>query len=158
NAPGAGPRASGSGIVISADGYVLTAAYIFEPDDSITVRLSDGRNLSAAVIGRDRRSGVALLKIPATGLTAATPGDPKKLRLGEHVFALGSMFASKATSVTDGIVSAVDLQEGEVAGFLQSTVPLAPGMGGGPLFNLKGELVGVNSMAYARASFNALSF
>jgi serine protease Do len=153
-----GPRAMGSGTVIGADGYVLTAAHLFDPGDEVTVRLGDGRTLAAEIVGRDRRSDVALLKVPAARLSAATPGDPRRLRLAERVFALGMMPAGKSASVTDGIVSALEVGDGEAAGYLQTTVTLFPSMGGGPLFNLAGELVGVNAMLYTRTSGSGLSF
>ena len=156
--PAPGPRTMGSGIIIGADGNVLTAAHLFDPGDAVTVRLSDGRVLVATIVGRDRRSGVALLKIAATGLKVATPGDPRKLRLAERLFALGVQASGKSVAVTDGIVSALEVEEGDAAGYLQTTVTLYPVMGGGPLFNLAGELVGVNAMLYSRTSGSGLSF
>jgi len=151
------PRLSGSGIVIGG-GYVLTAAPLFEAGDSVTVRLADGRSLAAEIVGRDRRSGVALLKIPAAGATSAVPGDPKKLRLAERVFALGATPGGRSASVTDGIVSALEVEEGEAASYIQTTVTLHPAMGGGALFNMKGELVGINAMLSTRVTGAGLAF
>jgi serine protease Do len=148
----------GSGTVIGADGYVLTAAHLFDPGDTVLVRLADGRSLQAQIVGRDRRSGVALLKVPAGGLAAAATGDPRKLRLAERIFALGTMPMGKSASVTDGIVSALEVEEGEAAGYIQTTATIFPSMGGGPLFNMKGELVGINAMIYSRTSGGSLSF
>jgi serine protease Do len=156
--PQTGPRVSGSGVVIGADGYVLTAEHIVDAADSISVRLADGRTLAATLVGKDRRGGVALLKIPADNLLAALPGDPKKLRLAERVFALGTQPSGRAAAVTDGIVSALEVEGLSAAGYLQTTVPLFPSMGGGPLFNLAGQLVGVNAMMYTRTGSTGLAF
>jgi serine protease Do len=143
---------------MEADGQVLTAAHLFEPDDIVTVRLADGRTLAATVVGRDRRSDIALLKVPASGLAVATRGDPRKLRLAERVFALGVLPSGRSATVTDGIVSMVESEMDPAVGFIQTTVTLFPSMGGGPLFNLAGELIGVNAMLYSRTGGAGLSF
>lgn len=153
------PRVVGSGIVLGADGYVLTATHIIDRAETITVRLTDGRTLAATLVGADRRSNVALLKVPpAGGLVAATPGDPRRLRLGERVFALGAQPAGNSPSVTDGIVSAMDLEQAQALGYLQTTVTLHDSMGGGPLFNSAGQLVGMNTLLHSRVTGAGLSF
>ncbi len=155
----AGPRVVGSGVILGADGYVLTAAHVIERADTITVRLTDGRTLAATLVGADRRSNVALLKVPpAAGLVAATPGDPRKLRLGERVFAMGALPSGSSPSVTEGIVSAMDLENVQALGYLQTTVTLLDSMGGGPLFNQAGQLVGMNTMLHSRTTGAGLSF
>ena len=151
-------RTMGSGVIIAPDGYVLTVEHIVDAADSITVRLADGRTLAGTLVGKDRRVGIALLKIPASGLQAASSGDPRKLRLGERVFALGGVLGARTPSVTDGIISALEVEEGQTAGFLQTTAMLYPSMGGGPLFDLQGRLLGINSMVYSRGTGNNLSF
>jgi len=159
-APSQPGRSIGAGVIISADGYVLTAEHLFNLEDAVSVRLHNGPVLAATIVGKDPRSGVALLKIPASNLAAAVPGDPKKLRLAERVFALGMQAAGRSGAVTDGIVSALDVENvgSPGAGYLQTTVTLYPYMGGGPLFNLAGQLVGINSMLYSRTSGSGLSF
>jgi serine protease Do len=158
-APGNPPaRSIGSGVIISADGYLLTAEHIVDAADEISARLADGRTLAATLVGKDRRVGIALLKLPGSGLPVAAPGDPRKLRLGERVFALGGVPGGRTPAVTDGIVSALGVEEGATAGYLQSTAPLYPAMGGGPLFSLDGQLIGINSMLYSRATNNGISF
>ena len=151
------PRSIGSGVVIDGEGYVLTAAHLVEAGDSLYVRLADGRTLAATLVGKDRRGGIALLKIPARNLAAAVPGNPRRLRLAERVLALGAMPAG-TPAVTDGIVSALESEEGDATGYLQTTAALHPSMGGGPLFNLAGEFVGVNAMLYSRVSGGSLSY
>jgi serine protease Do len=152
------PRSVGSGVILSADGYVLTAEHIVEGTDVITARLADGRTVAATLVGKDRRGGIALLKLAASGLQAAATGDPRKLRPGERVFALGGIPGGRAPAVTDGIVSALDVDENSAAGYLQTTAPLYPSMGGGPLFNLEGQVIGINSMLYSRVTNNGISF
>jgi len=155
--PAATPRPTGSGVVIDAAGYVLTAAHIIDQAETVTVRLADGRALTASVVGSDRRSNVALLKVPGSALTAAPTGEARRLRLGERVFAAGMMFG-KSPAVTDGIVSTAQLEESNAAGHFQTTAPLFPSMGGGPLFNLAGQVVGLNAMMYQRDTNSSLSY
>ena len=163
--PGQGPRDNearslGSGFVISPDGYILTNAHVVEAGDDITVRLSDKREYTAKVIGSDRRSDVALIKIEATGLSPVKVGDVNRLKVGEWVLAIGSPFGFEST-VTAGIVSAKgrSLPQENFTPFLQTDVAINPGNSGGPLFNLKGEVVGINSQIYSRTGgFMGLSF
>ena len=153
-------RSLGSGFLISADGYLLTNAHVVEAADEITVRLTDKREFKAKVIGNDRRTDVALLKIDATGLPSVTFGDPAKLRVGEWVVAIGSPFGFENT-VTAGIVSAKgrSLPQENFVPFIQTDVAINPGNSGGPLFNLKGEVIGMNSMIFSRTGgFMGVSF
>jgi serine protease Do len=150
----------GSGFVISADGYVLTNAHVVEAADEITVKLTDKRELKAKVIGSDRRTDIALLKIDATGLPFVRFGNPDRLRVGEWVVAIGSPFGFE-NSVTAGIVSAKgrSLPQENFVPFIQTDVAVNPGNSGGPLFNLRGEVVGINSAIYSRTGgFMGLSF
>lgn len=150
----------GSGFIISADGYVLTNAHVIESADEVTVKLNDKREFKAKVIGADRKTDVALLKIDATGLPAVRIGDPSRLRVGEWVVAIGSPFGFEST-VTAGIVSAKgrSLPQENFVPFIQTDVAVNPGNSGGPLFNLKGEVVGINSQIYSRTGgFMGLSF
>jgi serine protease Do len=150
----------GSGFIISADGYILTNAHVVERADKITVRLSDKREFKARVIGADKRTDVALLKIEATGLPKVNLGEPEKLRVGEWVLAIGSPFGFDS-SVTAGIVSAKgrSLTQENFVPFIQTDVAINPGNSGGPLFNLKGEVVGINSQIYSRSGgYMGLSF
>ena len=142
----------GSGFIISADGYIMTNAHVVDSADKITVRLTDKREFSAKVIGADKRTDVALLKIEATGLPKVTVGDPDKLRVGEWVIAIGSPFGFDS-SVTAGIVSAKgrSLPQENFVPFIQTDVAVNPGNSGGPLFNMNGEVVGINSQIYTRS-------
>jgi serine protease Do len=163
--PNAPPRefqsqSLGSGFIISADGFVLTNAHVVEAADEITVKLTDKRELKAKVIGADKRTDIALLKIEATGLPTVRFGDPNKLRVGEWVVAIGSPFGFE-NSVTAGIVSAKgrSLPQENFVPFIQTDVAVNPGNSGGPLFNLRGEVVGINSAIYSRTGgFMGLSF
>ena len=160
--PGADPDnpSLGSGFIISADGYILTNAHVLEEAEEILVRLADKREYPAQVIGADVRSDVALIKIEASGLPAVTLGDPDKLKVGEWVLAIGSPFGFEQ-SVTAGIVSAKGraLPDESFVSFIQTDVAINPGNSGGPLFNLKGEVVGVNSQIYSRTGgYMGLSF
>jgi len=136
----------GSGFIISADGYIMTNAHVVDSAEKITVRLTDKREFRAKVIGADKRTDVALLKIEATGLPKITVGDPNKLKVGEWVVAIGSPFGFDS-SVTAGIVSAKSraLQQDSFVPFIQTDVAINPGNSGGPLFNMNGEVVGINS-------------
>ena len=163
--PQPGPRefqsqSLGSGFIISQDGYILTNAHVVEAADEITVKLNDKREFKAKVIGADRRTDVALIKIDAAGLPAVRFGDPSKLRVGEWVLAIGSPFGFENT-VTAGIVSAKgrSLPQENYVPFIQTDVAVNPGNSGGPLFNLRGEVVGINSQIYSRTGgFMGLSF
>ncbi len=146
--PGQGPRefesrSLGSGFIISTDGYILTNAHVVDSADEVTVRLTDKRDFKARVIGADRRTDLALIKIEATGLPAVRMGDPNRLRVGEWVVAIGSPFGFDNT-VTAGIVSAKgrSLPQENFVPFIQTDVAINPGNSGGPLFNMRGEVVG----------------
>ncbi|MGZ9067608.1 MAG: DegQ family serine endoprotease, partial [Burkholderiales bacterium] len=150
----------GSGFIISADGFVLTNAHVVEAADEITVKLTDKREFKARVIGSDRRTDIALLKIDANGLPFVRFGNPERLRVGEWVVAIGSPFGFE-NSVTAGIVSAKgrSLPQENFVPFIQTDVAVNPGNSGGPLFNLRGEVVGINSAIYSRTGgFMGLSF
>jgi len=150
----------GSGFIITADGFVLTNAHVVEAADEITVKLTDKRELKAKVIGSDRRTDIALLKIEASGLPFVRFGNPDRLRVGEWVVAIGSPFGFENT-VTAGIVSAKgrSLPQENFVPFIQTDVAVNPGNSGGPLFNLRGEVVGINSAIYSRTGgFMGLSF
>ena len=142
----------GSGFIISADGYILTNAHVVDHADKITVRLADKREFSARVIGADKRTDVALLKIDAHDLPKVVVGDPDKLKVGEWVVAIGSPFGFDS-SVTAGIVSAKgrSLPQENYVPFIQTDVAINPGNSGGPLFNMNGEVVGINSQIYTRS-------
>src|SRR3954465_12568668 len=159
-APRSESRSLGSGFVISQDGYVLTNAHVVDGADEITVKFTDKREFKAKVIGADRRSDIALIKIDATGLPAVRFGDPSKLKVGEWVVAIGSPFGFENT-VTAGIVSAKgrSLPQENFVPFIQTDVAINPGNSGGPLFNMRGEVIGVNSQIYSRTGgFMGLSF
>jgi len=150
----------GSGFIISADGYILTNAHVVDRADKITVRLTDKREYKAKVIGADKRTDVALLKIEATGLPKVALGSPEQLKVGEWVLAIGSPFGFDS-SVTAGIVSAKgrSLPQENFVPFIQTDVAINPGNSGGPLFNMKGEVVGINSQIYSRSGgYMGLSF
>ena len=142
----------GSGFIISADGYILTNAHVVNSADEVIVKLSDKREFKAKIIGADRRTDVALLKIDATGLPKVSIGDPSQLKVGEWVAAIGSPFGLENT-MTAGIVSAKGraLPQENFVPFIQTDVAINPGNSGGPLFNLKGEVVGINSQIYSRS-------
>ncbi|MGO1888445.1 MAG: DegQ family serine endoprotease, partial [Halomonas sp.] len=150
----------GSGFVISDDGYVMTNAHVVQDADEILVRLNDRRELSAEVIGSDPQTDVALLKIDANDLPALTLGDSDDLKVGEWVAAIGSPFGFDH-SVTAGIVSAINrtLPRDAYVPFIQTDVAINPGNSGGPLFNLEGEVVGINSQIFTRSGgFMGVSF
>ncbi len=153
-------RSLGSGFIISAEGYILTNAHVVDEAEDILVRLADKREFHASVIGADPRSDVALLKIEASALPYVVLGDVSKLKVGEWVVAIGSPFGFEQT-VTAGIVSAKgrSLPDENFVPFIQTDVAINPGNSGGPLFNLKGEVVGINSQIYSRTGgFMGLSF
>ena len=163
--PGQSPRelesrSLGSGFLISADGYILTNAHVVDAADEITVRLTDKREFKARIIGADRRTDLALIKIEAAGLPTVRMGDPNRLKVGEWVVAIGSPFGFDST-VTAGIVSAKgrSLPQENFVPFIQTDVAINPGNSGGPLFNMRGEVVGINSQIYSRTGgFMGLSF
>ena len=142
----------GSGFIITSDGYILTNAHVVNEADEVIVKLSDKREFKAKIIGVDRRTDVALVKIEATGLPKVIIGDPAKLKVGEWVAAIGSPFGLENT-MTAGIVSAKGraLPQENFVPFIQTDVAINPGNSGGPLFNLAGEVVGINSQIYSRS-------
>jgi serine protease Do len=144
-------KSLGSGFIISPDGYILTNAHVVDSADEIVVKLTDKREFKAKVIGTDKRTDVALIKIDANNLPVVKMGDPGKLRVGEWVVAIGSPFGFES-SVTAGIVSAKGraLPQENFVPFIQTDVAINPGNSGGPLFNMKGEVVGINSQIYSR--------
>ena len=153
----------GSGFIVSADGYILTNTHVVDNATRVTVRLTDRREFQAKVIGTDDKSDVALLKIEAKNLPIVRIGDPSKLRPGEWVVAIGSPFNFQ-NSVTAGIVSALgrEVRGGSAynyVNFIQTDVAVNPGNSGGPLFNMNGEVVGINSQIYSNTgSYAGLSF
>jgi serine protease Do len=153
-------KSLGSGFIVSADGYILTNAHVIDSADEVTVRLTDKREFKARIIGADKRTDIALVKIEATGLPAVKMGDPAQLKVGEWVVAIGSPFGFD-NSVTAGIVSAKgrSLPQENYVPFIQTDVAINPGNSGGPLFNMRGEVVGINSQIYSRSGgFMGLSF
>jgi serine protease Do len=142
----------GSGFIISSDGYILTNAHVINEADEVIVKLSDKREFKAKIIGADKRTDVALVKIEASGLPKVTIGDSSKLKVGEWVAAIGSPFGLENT-MTAGIVSAKGraLPQENFVPFIQTDVAINPGNSGGPLFNLAGEVVGINSQIYSRS-------
>lgn len=153
-------RGQGSGFMISSDGYILTNAHVVDKVDEVTVKLADKREFRAKVVGSDSRTDVALIKINAEGLPAATLGNPDRLRVGEWVLAIGAPFGFE-NSVTAGIVSAIgrSLPQENYVPFIQTDVAVNPGNSGGPLFNMKGEVVGMNSQIISRSGgYMGLSF
>lgn len=144
-------KSLGSGFIISNDGYILTNAHVVNEADEVIVKLTDKREFKAKIVGSDKRTDVALLKIDATGLPKATLGDPNKLKVGEWVAAIGSPFGLEFT-MTQGIVSAKGraLPQENFVPFIQTDVAINPGNSGGPLYNLDGEVVGINSQIYSR--------
>lgn len=145
-------KSLGSGFIVSPDGYILTNAHVVDSADEVVVKLTDKREFKAKVIGADKRTDVALLKIEANGLPVARLGEPSRLRVGEWVAAIGSPFGFENT-VTAGIVSAKgrSLPAENYVPFIQTDVAINPGNSGGPLFNMKGEVVGINSQIFSRS-------
>jgi serine protease Do len=163
--PPQGPReyesqSLGSGFIISSDGFILTNSHVVSAADDITVKLNDKREFKARLIGFDKRTDVAVIKIEASDLPHVTIGDPNILKVGEWVLAIGSPFGFENT-VTAGIVSAIgrSLPQENYVPFIQTDVAINPGNSGGPLFNMKGEVVGINAQIYSRTGgFMGLSF
>jgi serine protease Do len=152
------PRGVGSGFIVSADGYAMTNHHVVDGADEIYVTLTDKREFKAKLIGSDRRTDVALVKIEASNLPKLTLGDPNRLRVGEWVVAIGSPFGLENT-VTAGIVSAKGRDTGDFLPFIQTDVAVNPGNSGGPLLNMRGEVVGINSQIYSRTGgFMGISF
>jgi serine protease Do len=154
-------RGAGSGFIVSSDGYILTNAHVVAEADEVNVRLTDRREFAAKVIGFDPRSDVAVIKIDATDLPTVRTGDPSQVRPGEWVLAIGSPFGLDS-SATAGIVSATSRAVGgpdNYVPFIQTDVAVNPGNSGGPLFNLRGEVIGMNSMIFSRTGgYMGLSF
>jgi serine protease Do len=151
-------RGVGSGFILSADGYVMTNAHVVDGADEVIVTLTDKRELKARIVGADRRTDVAVVKIDATGLPFVKLGDVSRLKVGEWVLAIGSPFGLENT-VTAGIVSAKQRDTGDYLPFIQTDVAINPGNSGGPLLNLRGEVVGINSQIYSRSGgFMGISF
>ncbi len=153
-------RSLGSGFIISADGYVLTNHHVVKNADEIVVKLNDRRELEAKLIGSDESTDVALLKVDAKNLPVVAIGSSKKLKVGEWVLAIGSPFGFEQ-SVTAGIVSAKgrSLPGGNYVPFIQTDVAINPGNSGGPLFNMQGQVIGMNSQIYSRSGgYMGLSF
>jgi serine protease Do len=163
-----GPRGGGnqinrgiaSGFIVSPDGYVLTNAHVVDEATEVTVRLTDKREFKAKVVGTDKRTDVALLKVEGSGLPTVKIGEPEQARVGEWVVAVGSPFGFDNT-VTAGIISAKArrLPDETYVPFIQTDVAINPGNSGGPLFNLAGEVIGINSQIYSRSGgFMGISF
>jgi len=152
------PKGVGSGFIFSSDGLIMTNAHVVEGADEVLVTLTDKREFKAKILGTDKRSDVALVKIEATGLPAIKVGDVGRLRVGEWVMAIGSPFGLENT-VTAGIVSAKQRDTGDYLPFIQTDVAINPGNSGGPLINMRGEVVGINSQIYSRSGgFMGISF
>jgi serine protease Do len=152
------PRGVGSGFIISPDGFLLTNHHVVEGADEIYVTLTDKRELKGRLIGSDRRTDVALVKIEGANLPSMKVGDPQRLRVGEWVVAIGSPFGLENT-VTAGIVSAKGRDTGDYLPFIQTDVAVNPGNSGGPLLNMRGEVIGINSQIYSRTGgFMGISF
>ncbi len=156
------PRSSvGSGFIISADGYVVTNAHVVEDVDSIVIGLNDRSELAAEVVGKDRRSDIALLKVKTeAALPAVKIGEIGKVKVGQWVLAIGSPFGFESTA-TQGIISALgrSLPSDNYVPFIQTDAAVNPGNSGGPLFNLNGEVIGVNSQIYSRSGgYQGVSF
>lgn len=152
------PRGVGSGFIISADGYVMTNAHVVEGASEVYVKLTDKREFKAKLIGSDKRSDIAILKIEASKLPKINIGDSDKIRAGEWVIAIGSPFELDNT-VTAGIVSAKARDTGDLLPLIQTDVAVNPGNSGGPLINMRGEVIGINSQIYSRSGgYMGISF
>lgn len=152
------PRGVGSGFILTGDGFVMTNAHVVEGADEVIVTLADKREFKARIVGADKRTDVAVVKIEASGLPAVKVGDVSRLKVGEWVMAIGSPFGLENT-VTAGIVSAKQRDTGDYLPFIQTDVAINPGNSGGPLINMRGEVVGINSQIYSRSGgFMGISF
>jgi serine protease Do len=148
----------GSGFILSQDGYVMTNAHVVDDADTIYVTLTDKREFKAKLIGEDDRTDVAIVKIEASNLPTVTIGDSNKVRVGEWVVAIGSPFGLDNT-VTAGIVSAKGRDTGDYLPFIQTDVAVNPGNSGGPLIDMQGQVIGINSQIYSRTGgFMGISF
>lgn len=150
----------GSGFIIDSDGYILTNAHVVEGADKVRVQLNNNKEYTAEVIGLDKRTDVALVKIQGEHLPVAKLGDSDQVQVGDWVLAIGSPFGFTHTA-TQGIVSAVarNLPRGDYVPFIQTDAAVNPGNSGGPLFNSKGEVIAINSQIYSRSgAFNGLAF
>ncbi|MDO9234795.1 MAG: DegQ family serine endoprotease [Aquabacterium sp.] len=151
-------RGVGSGFILNGDGYVMTNAHVVDGAEEVFVTLTDKREFKARVIGADKRTDVALVKIEASGLPTVRLGDVSRLKVGEWVIAIGSPFGLDNT-VTAGIVSAKARDTGDFLPFIQTDVAINPGNSGGPLINMRGEVIGINSQIYSRSGgFMGISF
>lgn len=153
-------RGLGSGFIVSSDGVVMTNAHVVDGADEVTVRLTDRREFKAKVVGVDKKTDIAVLRISATGLPTVKLGDPAAIKVGEPVLAIGSPFGFE-NSASAGIVSATSrsLPNETLVPFIQTDVALNPGNSGGPLFNVRGEVIGINSQIYSRTGgYQGLSF
>ncbi|MFC3111148.1 DegQ family serine endoprotease [Undibacterium arcticum] len=151
-------RGVGSGFIISADGYVLTNAHVVDGADEVYVKLTDKREFKAKIIGVDKRTDVALVKVDGANLPRLTLGDSDKIKVGEWVIAIGSPFDLDNT-VTAGIVSAKARDTGDYLPLIQTDVAVNPGNSGGPLINMRGEVIGINSQIYSRSGgYMGISF
>lgn len=151
-------RGVGSGFVLTADGYVMTNAHVVDGADEVIVTLTDKREFKARIIGADRRTDVAVVKIDATGLPTVKIGDVNQVKVGAWVIAIGSPFNLDNT-VTAGIVSAKQRDTGEFLPLFQTDVAINPGNSGGPLINMRGEVIGINSQIYSRSGgYMGISF
>jgi len=152
------PRGVGSGFILTPDGFVMTNAHVVEGADEVLVTLTDKREFKAKIIGADKRTDVAVVKIEGTGLPSVRVGDVSRLKVGEWVMAIGSPFGLDNT-VTAGIVSAKGRDTGDYLPFIQTDVAINPGNSGGPLINMRGEVIGINSQIYSRSGgFMGISF
>ena len=152
------PRGVGSGFVLTSDGFIMTNAHVVDGADQVLVTLPDKREFKARIVGLDKRTDVAVVKVEATGLAAVRIGDVSRLKVGEWVMAIGSPFGLE-NSVTAGIVSAKQRDTGDYLPFIQTDVAINPGNSGGPLINMRGEVVGINSQIYSRSGgFMGISF
>ncbi len=152
------PRGVGSGFILTSDGYIMTNHHVVDGAEEVIVTLTDKREFKAKIVGSDKRTDVAVVKIDATGLPAVKIGDVSRLRVGEWVMAIGSPFGLD-NSVTAGIVSAKQRDTGDYLPFIQTDVAINPGNSGGPLINMRGEVVGINSQIYSRSGgFMGISF
>ncbi len=152
------PRGVGSGFILTSDGFIMTNAHVVDGADEVVVTLTDKREFKAKIVGADKRTDVAVVKINATSLPAVKVGDVSRLKVGEWVMAIGSPFGLENT-VTAGIVSAKQRDTGDYLPFIQTDVAINPGNSGGPLINMRGEVVGINSQIYSRSGgFMGISF
>ncbi len=152
------PRGVGSGFILTSDGFIMTNAHVVDGADEVIVTLTDKREFKAKIVGADKRTDVAVVKINASALPAVKVGDVSRLKVGEWVMAIGSPFGLDNT-VTAGIVSAKQRDTGDYLPFIQTDVAINPGNSGGPLINMRGEVVGINSQIYSRSGgFMGISF